>query len=253
MAGPGGDGTIVLMLLGEELVLLLLDDEKGTWLVRRRAVPRAVRVALLVELLARRTVALDDDGVLVAGLPGTTGGDQVLERTAQDVRGKKVLLATDAPEREVRSLLRRLRDRGVLRRGLVRRGRHLARDHEPEAAVRTRVLGALQEQSRPDRHTALLVALVHELGLVERLFPQHDHAALSSRAAAITRQLREDQHYFPTTLAQDAQTQTRAAGDAGSTLDGITAAFELLDGVGTLLRLASVPLRVLGKILEGLP
>ncbi|QFG69417.1 GPP34 family phosphoprotein [Ornithinimicrobium pratense] len=241
------------MLLGEELILLLLDDEKGTWLVRRRAVPRAVRVALLVELLARRTVALDDHGVLVAGLSGTTGGDQVLERAARDVQGKQVIAATDAPDRELQALLRRLRDRGVLRRHLVRRRRHLPRDHQPEAAVRTRVLRALQVERRPDRHTALLVALVHELNLLDRLFPEHDHRTLSARAAAITQQLREDQHYFPTTLQQDASAQARAAGDPGSTLDGIGAAFEALEVVGAVLELATLPLRVVGRILQELP
>lgn len=241
------------MLLGEELILLLLDDDKGDWLVRRRAVPRAVRVALLVELLARRAVALDDQGFLVAGLSGTTGGDQVLDRVARDVQGKQVVAATEASDRELKALLGRLRDRGVLRRRPLRRGRHVPRDHQPETAVRTRVLEALQVQRRPDRHTALLVALVHELGLVGRLFPEHDHAALSARAAAITHQLREDQHYFPTTLEQDAVARARAADDPGSTLDGIGAAFEVLEGVGLLLQLASLPLRVVGRILENLP
>lgn len=241
------------MLLGEELVLLLLDDEKGDWLVRRRAVPRAVRVALLVELLARRAVALDDRGVLVAGISGTTGGDQVLERVARDVQGKQVVEATEASEREVKALLGRLRDRGVLRRRLVRRGRHLPRDHQPETAVRGRVLEALQVDRRPDRHTALLVALVHELHLLDRLFPEQDHLELSARAAAITSQLREDQHYFPTTLEQDAAQRARAAGDPGSTLEGIGAAFEVLEAVGALLQLATLPLRVVGRILEDLP
>lgn len=241
------------MLLGEELILLLLDDDKGDWLVRRRAVPRAVRVALLVELLARRTVALDDHGVLVAGLSGTTGGDQVLERVAQDVQGKQVIAATGASERELTALLGRLRDRGVLRRRLLRRGRHLPRDHQPEAAARARVLEALQVQLRPDRHTALLVALVYELNLIDRLFPGQDHLALSMRAATITSQLREDQHYFPTTLEQDAEARSRAADDPGLVLDGIGTAFEVLEAVGMLLELASLPLRVVGKILEGLP
>lgn len=241
------------MLLGEELVLLLLDDDKGHWLVRRRAVPRAVRVALLVELLARRAVALDDRGVLVAGLPGTTGGDQLLERVARDVQGKPVVDATEASGRELTVLLGRLRDRGVLRRRLLRRGRHLPRDHQPETAVRSRVVAALRAGSRPDRHTALLVALLHELHLVDRLFPEEDQAALSARAAEITAQLRQDRHYFPTTLSQDAASRSRAAGDSGSTLDGIGAAFELLEAVGVLARLAALPLRAVGRILEELP
>ena len=42
------------MLLAEELILLLLDDDSGRWLVRRRAVRQAVRVALVFELVADR-------------------------------------------------------------------------------------------------------------------------------------------------------------------------------------------------------
>lgn len=239
------------MLLGEELVLLLLDDDTGDWLVRRRSVPRAVRVALLVELLARRTVALDARGVLVAGLPGTTGGDDVLDRVAREVQGRQVVDATEASGRELRALLGRLRERGVLRRGLLRRRRHLPRDPHPETAVRARVLAALQAGSRPDRHTALLVALVHELNLVDRLFPGQDPAALSARAAEITARLRQDQHYFPTTLPQDAAPGAQT--DLGRRLDGIDAAFEVLEAVGVLGRLAALPLRAVGRILGELP
>lgn len=241
------------MLLGEELVLLLLDDDKGTWLVRRRAVPRAVRVALLVELLARRRIALDDHGIIVEGLPATSGGDEVLERAARAMVGHRVVEALEPGRGELPALLTRLRQRGVLRRGLLRRRRHLPRDHHPEAAVRARLREALQVQLRPDRHTAMLVALVFELGLIEALFPGQDSLPLSMRAATITSQLREDQHYFPTTLEADAEAQERAALDPGAVLDGLGVAFEALEVVGALVELAALPLKVVGKILEDLP
>lgn len=239
------------MLLGEELVLLLLDDEKGTWLVRRRAVPRGVRVAVLAELLARRTVAVDDSGTLVAGLSGTTGGDQILERAARDVVGKTVPEAILSPGGELKALLARLRDQGVLRRGTLRRSRHLARDHHHESAVRARLLQTLSSSdSRPDRHTALLVALVHELGLVELLFPGDQSRLLAQQAAAITLQLRQDRHYFPTGLeGGDRDGQDRS----GRVLDGTGSVFDALQGVGDLLSLIFVPLRLLGRILDALP
>lgn len=239
------------MLLGEELVLLLLDDDSGAWLVRRPAVRSAVRVALVVELLARRAVSFDGSGALVTGLGATTGGDPVLDRVAGQVAGQQLRTAVEPDRRELPALLRRLRGRGVLRRGRVRRRRHLGRDHHPEAAVRARLLEALTASLRPDRHTALLVALVFELDLLGTLFPEHDAAALKLRAAAITSDLRADQHYVPTTLAHDAQGPPRPG--TAEVLNGIGDALDALDAIGSLLELVSLPVRLAIRVLDGWP
>lgn len=207
-----------------------------------------------MELLARRTVALDDAGTLVPGLAGTTGGDEILERVAREVVGKTVAQAIVPGTGELASLLRRLRERGVLQRGTLRRRRHLPRDHHHEAAVRARLLHVLSSSdSRPDRHTALLVALVHELDLVPHLFPGEENALLAQQAAAITLQLRADRHYFPTGLEDDGSRKDGGQDRSGSVLDGIGAAFELLQGVSDLVALVLVPVRLLGRILDALP
>lgn len=244
------------MLLAEELVLLLLDDRSGRWLVRRPAVRAAVRVGLVVELLARRTLSFDDAGVVVAGLGGTTGGDPLLDTTARQVAGKPLATALEPDRGELPQLLRRLRERGVLRRAVLRRRRHLARDEHHEAAVRARLLEALTVRLRPDRHTALLVAIVSELGLLGTLFPDQDTAALAARAATITSELRTDLHYFPTTLEGEARTDDRAGGrldTAGDVLSGIGDALEVLDAVGSLLSLVSLPVRLAIRVLDGWP
>ncbi|MFX0538922.1 GPP34 family phosphoprotein [Ornithinimicrobium sp. Y1847] len=247
------------MLLGEELILLLLDDEKGTWLLPKRAVRRSVRVALVVELLARRTVSFDDDGNLVQGLSGTTDGDPVLDRVAKEIVDGSLVTAMEPGSRELPQLLSRLRSKGVLRRGHLLRRRHLPRDHHPEAAVRARLAEALGVRMRPDRHTALLVAMVYEMDLLGRLFPERDSLEMASRAATITTQLRTDAHYFPTTLEQDAKAGEGSAiglglaDGAGDVLSGIGDALELLELVGNMIKLASLPIRAVGKILEDLP
>lgn len=246
---------MALMLLGEELILLLLADDSGEWLVRRRAVHRALRVALVTELLARRTVFLDDDGMLVTGLPATSGGDPVLDRVARQVVGGTVSQAVGPGRRDLGELVHRLRSKGVLRRGRIRPHRHLPRDHHPEAGVRDRLLKALDTPLRPERHTALLVALVHELNLLPQLFPDRDTLPLSVRAAAITAQLREDAHYFPTGLGEDSA--ARPPSDVGDTaadvLGGIGDALEALSVMVDVLRLLSLPARAVIRVLDGLP
>lgn len=239
------------MSLGEELILLLLDDDSGEWLVRRRAAHRALRVALVTELLARRTLSLDDAGLLVLGLPATTGGDPVLERVARQVVGGTVSQAVEPGRRDLAELVGRLRSTGVLRRSRIRPYRHLPRDHHPEAGVRARLLQALTAPLRPDRHTALLVALVHELNLLQRLFPDRDTRPLSTRAETITSQLREDAHYFPTGLAEDSAHRTRA--DASHVLDGVADALDALSVMVDVLRLLSLPARAVIRVLDDLP
>lgn len=245
------------MLLGEELILLLLDDGSGRWLVPRRAVRRSVRVALVVELLARRAIALDDDGWLVPGLAAATGGDPVLDAAARQVAGHRPHELAEPDRRELGLLVARLRGRGVLRRGHLLRGRHLPRDPHPESGVRARLLEALTVRLRPDRHTALLVALVYEMDLLARLFPDHDSTALAMRAATTTSQLREDAHYFPSTLEQDATREGHGlsglADGAGTLLDGMGAALEVLDLMVQAGHLLLAPLRVVLRLLEDLP
>lgn len=244
------------MLLAEELILLLLDDDSGQWLVRRRAVPQAVRVALVVELLARRAIALDDKGVLVPGLAGATGGDPILDATARAVYGRRPEKVWKPRPRELDGLLKRLRDKGVLRRGRRRRNRHLPVDQHPEARVRGRLIEVLQTDLRPDRHTALLVALVHELSLLPKLFPHLgvELTALSLRANAISTQLRTDSHYFDTTLAQDNQERTGNGLDvAGEVLTGVGDVFEVLELMAGLVKVATLPMRVVARVLAELP
>ncbi|WP_151526545.1 GOLPH3/VPS74 family protein [Serinicoccus kebangsaanensis] len=244
------------MLLAEELVLLLLDDRRGTWLVRRPAVRGAVRVALVVELLARRRLSLHDDGVLVAGLSGTTGGDRILEQVAQQVVGQRPAELRRPRRGEVEELLARLRDAGVLRRAWLNRTRHLPRDGHPEARVQARLREALGVDLRPDRHTALLVALVFELGLLRTLLPDEDGLTLDHRAAIIVEALRTDLHYFPTTLEEEARERLEGrdvAEGVGDAITGVGDALEFLEVVVGATKLLSLPVRALVRVLGELP
>lgn len=239
------------MLLAEELILLLLDDDSGRWLVRRRAVRQAVRVALVFELVADRALFVGGAGRLANGIPGMVDADPVRARVVAEAVGHRPEELTRPPRAETADLLRRLRERGVVRRSLLRPSRHLPRDAHPEAGVRARLLEALTVQLRPDRHTALLVAIVYELDLLGRLFPDQDTLELSLRAATIVSDLREDQHYGRTALEQEA---ARAAGDgSASTTSWVGDAMDVLDAMGNLLELVALPFRLARIIGDLLP
>ena len=236
------------MLLGEELVLLLLDDDSGRWLAPRQAVRGSLRVALVVELLARRALALDDEGRFAAGLSGGTGGDALLDRVAAQVVGKRPEELGQPGRGELEEVLRRLRDGGVLRRAPLRRSRHLPRDHHPETGVRTRLLAALQHPARPELRTALLAALAHELGLIPLIFtlPAAEVTALQARAAALTQELREGRHLVggqPDAGERESRSALDTVGDLADLLEVATA-------LGGLARLAWIPLRALGRLLD---
>lgn len=238
------------LLLAEELVLLLIDDEKGTWLTPRHTLAPVVRVALVAELLARRTLELDDDGRLVPGVTSATG-DDLLDRTRDRVSGHRVTDRRVSHHGEVRAVLSRLRERGTLRRGTVLRTRHLTRDTGPETRVRERLLSALTGAARPDTATALLAALVAELGLLPRLFPDQDASALTARAALITEELRAsgDYHGSGVREAEEARAKAQRTGDL---LDGAGDVLDLLHLIGASGRVLGFGGRALRGLFEGL-
>lgn len=239
------------MLLGEELVLLLLDDDSGRWLLDESVVRRAVKISLVVELLARRALALDDsDARLVAGLAGTTGGHPVLDRVVAQASGKELVPALRPERRELTALLAGLRDQGVLRRGTFRRGRHLPVQGHAEAAVRARVLEALGHDRQPDRHTALLIALLYDLNLLPVLFADQHVPTLVARAAGIRAELQADRHYVEGGL--DGASPREKLGPL-DVLDGVGDALDALEGVGQLLRLGGRSVGWIGRMFDALP
>lgn len=240
------------LLMAEELVLLLLDDAKGTWLLATPGVRRSVRVAMITELLARGALRSEHPAAgrpptLNPGQAAATGGDVLLDRALRQASGRSVERALALDLRELGLVLTRLRERGILRRAPVRRTRHLARDaHGTEARVRERVLAALAPGARPDRHTALLVVLVDTLGLLPHLFPGPGLPQLVAAAARLRVQLAEEPAAFPISSGTPVpQREWLTGSDAVDIL--------LHPGLGDALRLLGLPLRALGRAFDGLP
>ncbi len=185
-----------MTLIAEDVLLLLLDDEKGT-------VPSGVSLqpllggALLIELALAEQVRVVKDGpwrsakVHVTDVAGPE--DPVLAdawrtvaekpRTAQDLvnrlgKGRKAVLADRLAQR---GILQR-RDEKVL--GMFPRTRWPAADPGREEDLRRALTAALVEGQEPDPRTAALVALLHAVGRAHKTVPHEGMSGSAVRARA---------------------------------------------------------------------
>lgn len=193
------------MLISEALLLLALDDEKGTfasgsWL----QLDTALGGALVLDLVMRRRLDVSGDAE-PAALDGTpmkpgrllvrdgalTGHpvlDGVLQRLAEVV-GKKVAGAIPVAAKGARTaLLEHLGEAGLISRdrrkvwGLFPRAVWPTVDERPERELRDRVLAVLDGGAEPDEATGHLVSVIHTAGLLPALFPTPDKAQRATRA-----------------------------------------------------------------------
>lgn len=179
-------------LVAEDLLLLLLDDEKGTLAAASHARP-VLGGALLVELALEGLVEVEERtsvwrSAKVRSVAGAAPpGDPLLAaalgivaerpRAAQDLVGR---LGKGAREQ----LLQRLVERGVLERrdgrilGLFPHTTWPAADVEHERQVRQRLQDVLVTGVDPDARTAALAGL---LAAVDQAHRQVDRGSLSAR------------------------------------------------------------------------
>lgn len=184
------------MLLAEELLLISLDDEKGTdrtnW-----GVDAGLAGALLLELAAGGHLKARDGDLVAAGGPPPAEplpAEALAEIAASErPRGAKHWVG-QLPKR-LKPLRGRVADRlvsrGVLEEqrhkvmGLIPTTRYPERDPGPERALRERLRAALLEDREPDERTALLIGLLHPLHLVDRVVDKPDRQRAKQRAEQI--------------------------------------------------------------------
>jgi hypothetical protein len=179
-------------LIAEDLLLLLLDDEKGT-VVGTSFLPTALGGAVLVELALDGAVTAEEKhsawrSARVHAEPGTAPADDVLRR-ALAVVAEKDRAADDLVQRLGKGLKEELAERlvrrGILERheqkvlGLIPRTRWPSIDTSHEQEVRRALTAALVEGAEPDHRTAGLIAL---LSAIDRAHKVVDHEGLSARA-----------------------------------------------------------------------
>jgi Golgi phosphoprotein 3 (GPP34) len=184
------------LLLAEELLLLSLDDEKGsdfTW----SGLDPGLAGALLIELTEMGTLRVDGEGNLVAG--GPRPGDALLAEALDVVtssdrpRGAKHwvdrLPGKLKPLR--RRIAERLVDRGILgeeRRevlGMTMSHRYPERDSGPEQALRDRLMNALIGDGEPGPRDAELICLLRPFELIAKNVPREHRKEARRRAKEI--------------------------------------------------------------------
>ncbi|MFC7493888.1 MULTISPECIES: GOLPH3/VPS74 family protein [unclassified Nocardioides] len=162
-------------LIAEDLLLLVLDDEKGTLTT---AYPQAaLGGAVLVELALTNAVEVEEKTSVwrtakVLALPGARPDDDVLA-AAYDVVAERPRTAQDLVDRLGKGLkdrlAERLVDRGLLERsdgrvlGLFPRTRWPAADTTHEEQVRRALSAVLVQGLTPDERTGALVAVLHAI------------------------------------------------------------------------------------------
>jgi len=172
-------------LIAEDLLLLLLDDRKGT--ISGSYTRTALGGAVLVELALAEAVTVEEKKkvwrsakVYADATPRSL--DPVLERARATI-AEKERSAQDLVDRLGKGLddelAERLVQKGILERrdgrilGLFPVTRWPAVDSAHEEAVRRSLTAALVEGAEPDARTAALIALLQAIGRAHKTVP-HD-------------------------------------------------------------------------------
>jgi Golgi phosphoprotein 3 (GPP34) len=184
------------LILAEQLLLLFLDDEKGSDQASWGGDP-GLAGAILLDLTARRAL-MEADGDLVA-VPGAEPDHPLLAAAhaaidasdkRRDAKGWVGRLPKELkPLRE--RVAERLVERGVLteqRRkllGLFPSTRFPASDAEPERELRERLRAVLLVERQPTPQEAMLIALLGPYDQVKRLVPRDRRKDAQRRAKEV--------------------------------------------------------------------
>lgn len=186
--------------LAEELLLLALNDEKGTVLIRAStALPYGLAGALLVELAEAGLVRLEGK-VLVAEARGSARDgllDGILEKVLASKKPRTIGHWVTKFGFSGGKLKRELLDRLVVKRVLGRdegrvlwifpTARYPQADGRPEYVIRERIRSALRGMSRPDQRTAALISLAQPCDLIGMLFEKGERRDAAKRAKEIVK------------------------------------------------------------------
>jgi hypothetical protein len=184
------------MLIAEELLLLLLDDEKGANQLMVYAVDGGLAGALLLDLVASGRLDERDGKLIATGSEPSEPALAVVWRTIREA---------DEP-RDAKHWVSKLPGKlkpiqGTVAQGLVARGvldeqrrkllglfktmRYPEVDPGPEDELRARLRSVLVDGAAPDPRTASLLGLLVPMDMVKRLVERPERKAAGQRAKAI--------------------------------------------------------------------
>lgn len=178
--------------LAEELLLLALDDKKGSvpLLGVGEALDPALAGAQLMELALAEHIRIENNRVIAD--PGTHPSDPVLRHCLERISAEKKLRKPDTLVLKLmkglrKRLLEQLVDEGVVTvdkghaLGFIPVTRYPEADGRTEREVRSRVRSAILDGAEPDRRTTALVALLRGAGLEKLVLSKDEKKAAKDR------------------------------------------------------------------------
>ena len=183
-------------MLATDLLLLALDDERGTVLPQAAmGLDYGLAGAIVMELALRGRLDVNDDKVSTIG---PVIDDALLDdalRTIAATPGKDLSHWVWHLARDLGGLRQRLLDRLVAQGTLAKRERRVLllfhqnvypeRDARVEHDIRRRVNDALLHGRSPDAQTACLIHLAAACRVTDAIYPRDQHKMIEARIAAL--------------------------------------------------------------------
>ncbi|MFF4015373.1 GPP34 family phosphoprotein [Streptomyces sp. NPDC001843] len=183
------------LTIGEQVVLLTLDEESGTLREAPLRVSLAVSVAALLELTFAGHVVVRDGAFVPARTPAPAPKEPAAAAVAQRMRShpeetpREWLLAVReqslAAAYDGLSAKRLVREQGRRVLGAFGSVRHPVAEIAVLAALRERLAAVLTRGQDPDQRTAALITVLHHAGLESVLPVGADATAAERRFTAI--------------------------------------------------------------------
>ena len=186
--------------LAEELLLLALNDEKGTVLMAASvALPYSLAGAIIVELIEAGFVRIEGQDLVAA--PGGSARDELLDDILGMIRSSKRTRSLNHWVGKIgrsggkikEKLLARLVDRRILGREehrllwLFPTKRYPQIDPRSEYGIRERIRSAIRGTTRPEERTAALISLVLAGDLIGEIFEKGERRDAKRRAKEIAK------------------------------------------------------------------
>lgn len=178
--------------LSEELLLLALDDEKGSIPVLRigEFLDIALAGAQLLELIRDGHVSIENGRVVAGHSPPPS--DPALRQSLERISGDRRILKPDAAVMKLmkglrKTLLQQIAGRGLVSvekervLGMVPRTRYPEQDGSVQQEVRRRLRTAVLEGSEPDERTVALLAILRAAGLELMVLDRRERKASKDR------------------------------------------------------------------------
>lgn len=187
-----------MLSFAEELLLLALDDEKGT-IVDKTSVKYGLAGALLMDLALANKIDTDIENLMIVDASPT--GDDILDDVLAQIAQSKgtrttaywlVQLSQSSSTIKER-LLDRLMQKGILKKEeqkilwVFARRRYPVRDDKEEKEVKTRIREVILSDSIPDSRDVVLISLIKGCYLVDEIFSHKEIDGVKERIEQIAR------------------------------------------------------------------